>query len=360
MDQMMSQPRQFFASLQVLRAVAAVAVVVAHLRVVEQRFLSGPALLEGLGRYADSGVDLFFVVSGFVMVTIGRGTFTGLDAACRFLVKRAWRILPLYWVFTTLVVILMAVVPTMVNSSHSDEQSILASYLLIPHHELPVLTVGWTLIHEAYFYLMFALALALIAERWLPLYLASWATLIILAHWTDTAGHTPANMLIASPLTLEFIAGALVALYWRRLPLRAAPALLLSGAVVMGLSVLLMSDDAPKLLDPWDRAACFGLGSVLLLSGAVLLEQSVKRRPPRWLTAVGDSSFSLYLTHVFVISAWGRLWALLLPSDHWLHHAVFLVTAVAASCVLGHAVHLWMERPLLALPNRLAAVRRRA
>lgn len=357
---MSPQPRQYFDSLQVLRAAAAVAVVIAHLRVVEQRFLSGPALLEGVGRYADAGVDLFFVLSGFVMVSISRGTFTGLDAACRFLVKRAWRILPLYWIFTTLVVVLMAVVPTMVNSSHSNEQSVLASYLLIPHHELPVLTVGWTLIHEAYFYLMFSLALVLIAERWLTVYLVSWAALIAIAHWTDTVGHTPASRLIASPLTFEFLGGALLGLHWRRLPRGVSVALLMSGAAVMTLSALLMSVDESKLLDPWHRAATFGMGSVLLLAGAVLLERSSKRRPPRWLTAIGDSSFSLYLSHVFVISALGRVWAFLLPSDHWAHHVLFLIVAIAGSCLVGHAVHLWVERPLLTLPDQWSTARRRA
>lgn len=357
---MSPQPRQYFDSLQVLRAAAAVAVVVAHLLAVEQRFLTGPALLERVGPYANAGVDLFFVLSGFVMVSIGRGTFTGLDAACRFLVKRAWRILPLYWIFTTLVVILMAVVPTMVNSSHSDEQSVLASYLLIPHHELPVLTVGWTLIHEAYFYLMFSLALALVAERWLPAYLLSWAALITLIHWTGTVGPTPASNLITSPLTFEFIAGALVGLYWRRLPLGTSPALLVSVAAGMALSILIVTIEESKLLDPWYRAATFGMGSVLLLAGAVLLERSSKRRPPRWLTAIGDSSFSLYLSHVFVISAFGRVWALLLPSDHWAYHVLFLIAAIAGSCLVGHAVHLWVERPLLTLPDRWGTARRRA
>jgi len=78
-----------FLSLQVLRGVAALAVVVFHLRGVEIKYLPGEAILDGIGRYADAGVDLFFVLSGFVMTTLTAGREGGIAAAGTFLARRA-------------------------------------------------------------------------------------------------------------------------------------------------------------------------------------------------------------------------------------------------------------------------------
>ena len=218
-------------SLQCLRGVAALAVVLFHLRGVEIKYLQGPAMLDAVARYADAGVDLFFVVSGFVMTTIAAGRYMKAGASAQFLVKRAWRVLPMYWIFTTLVVALMAVVPSMVNSSYAG-QSVLASYLLIPHAQLPVLTVGWTLVHEAYFYLVFAGVIAFVPERFVPAFLLLWAAAIGVAPWLPPGPTTPAHVLVTNPLTYEFIAGALLGLYWRHIPARLGLPLVVAGVAV--------------------------------------------------------------------------------------------------------------------------------
>ena len=139
---------QRLASLPALRGIAALAVVIFHLRSVELKYLDGPSVLDSIGRYADAGVDLFCVLSGFVMTTICAGRYTRKGKGWLFFVKHAGRVLPLYWLFTTIIVVLMVTAASMVNTSYA-EQSTLASYFLIPHSQLPLLTVGWTLVHEA-------------------------------------------------------------------------------------------------------------------------------------------------------------------------------------------------------------------
>ncbi|QGL81529.1 acyltransferase [Stenotrophomonas maltophilia] len=342
-----------FLSLQVLRGVAALAVVVFHLRGVEIKYLPGEGILDGVGRYADAGVDLFFVLSGFVMTTLTAGREGGIAAAGTFLIRRAWRVLPPYWIFTTVVVVLMALVPTMVNSSYHD-QSILASYLLIPHQQLPVLTVGWTLVHEAYFYLMFAVAIAFVPARALTTFLLGWAALIGVAHLFAPAATSPAHVLVINPLTFEFIAGALLGLHWRYLPRSLGWPLALGGGALAVAAASLLSTEGPSIMPVWTRVMLFGTASALLVAGAVLIEARARRAPPNSLILLGDTSYALYLSHIFVISVAGRLWSMLLPTGAWWNHGLFVAATLLACCVVGYLVHRVVERPLLLLPQRMA------
>ncbi|HDS1039211.1 TPA: acyltransferase [Stenotrophomonas maltophilia] len=342
-----------YQSLQVLRGIAALAVVVFHLRGVEVKYLPGAGILDGIGRYADAGVDLFFVLSGFVMTTITAGREGGMAAAGSFLARRAWRVLPPYWIFTTVVVVLMALVPSMVNSSYHD-QSILASYLLIPHQQLPVLTVGWTLVHEAYFYLVFAVAIAVVPARALTVFLLGWAALIGTAHMLAPAATSPAHVLAINPLTFEFIAGALLGLHWRSIPRGLGWPLAIGGAALAVAAASLLPTEGPSVMPVWTRVSLFGTASTLLVAGAVLIEASTRRTPPRGLIILGDTSYALYLSHIFVISIAGRVWSMLLPSGAWWNHGLFVAATLLACCVTGYLVHRLVEQPLLLLPRRMA------
>jgi len=339
-------------SLQALRGIAALAVVVFHLRGVELKYLDGPSVLDSIGRYADAGVDLFFVLSGFVMTTICAGRYTRKGEGWLFLTKRAWRVLPLYWLFTTIVVVLMATVPSIVNTSYA-EQSTLASYFLIPHSQLPLLTVGWTLVHEAYFYLVFAAVLAVVPERLVSATLLVWAGLVAAAGWVTWVSVTPAQHVVTSPLTYEFISGALLGIYRRRIPAPLALPLLLAGAGIALAAAVLLPAAGPATMDAWLRVALFGTSGLFLVAGAVTWETQGHLRLPAFIMRMGDYSYSLYLSHIFVISAFGRLWAEVLPTSGWAGHITFVSVAIFACCYLGDLVYIHVERPLQALPLKL-------
>jgi exopolysaccharide production protein ExoZ len=351
-----AQRGTYFASLQALRAVAAIAVLLFHLRPIEERRLPGFPLLESLASHADAGVDLFFVISGFVMTTILHGRPGGLQAAVRFLSARAWRVLPLYWVFTTAVIVVMLIAPGMVNSSFPG-QSVVASYLLIPHIQLPLLTVGWTLVHEAYFYLVVALAVGVFQGRSLTPFFVMWGILICIPHAMDAVIDSPWKRVITSPLTLEFIAGALLGLYWHRIPAQFGGYLAVLGIAVYAAATMLLPESYEPARDVWQRVACFGTASTLIVAGMVMLEAHSRISIPKWLGSLGDSSYSLYLSHIFVLSLIGRAWPHFAPSSSHLSHAAFLVFAVGASLLVARVVHNKLERPLLELPERLAGAR---
>ncbi len=343
-----------FHSVQALRAIAALLVVVFHLQIVEQKYSATTPLIPTLMRYADSGVDLFFVLSGFVMTTIAAGSYGSPHNAGRFLLRRCWRVLPLYWLYTSVVVALMLLAPGMANSSYQD-QSIVASYLLWPQSQLPLLTVGWTLIHEMFFYLVMAGMIAFARESLLPWLLLGWAVLTLCAQQLLGPAAAPWQLVASSPLTLEFIAGALVGLYWQRLP--AALALPVAGLGAAGfLSTLLilagLDAAAPSAAL---RALGFGLPAALLTLGLVRWERASAPVLPPALLRIGDSSYSLYLSHVFVISAAGRLWQKSgWNSTTWQSGLFVLLTLLA--CV-GAGLVSWrlLEQPL----QKLSSLRRR-
>ncbi len=340
--------------MQALRAVAALLVVLFHLRTGELKYLAGPAVLEDLARHASAGVDLFFIISGFVMTTLAAGRYTSPGAGLNFLMKRVWRVVPLYWLFTTTVVVLMAVAPSIINSTYA-EQSYALSYFLVPHAQMPLLSVGWTLEHEAYFYLVFAAFLAIVPERFVSHGLTAWAALIGLASlWHDTDA-TPVHILVTSPLTIEFIAGALIGLHWRRIPPPLAVPLLAAGVGMYVCAATLLPTTGLETLNEWHRVAIFGSCMLLVFTGLVSLEGFDRLSVPAWLTRLGDSSYSIYLSHMFVIAVVGRAWAWWVPVSGSVSHLIFVAATVLACCVVGNAVHRWVERPLLEMPSRLRA-----
>lgn len=352
-------PPAVLKNLQLLRAVAALMVVLFHLRGIELQYGQGPALLDVPARYADAGVDLFFVLSGCVMGTLLAARPAGSNAALGFLARRAWRVLPPYWIYTTVVVVLMLLLPGQVNSSYAD-QSILASYLLWPHDQLPVLMVGWTLVHEAYFYLVVSVIIAFVPLHLVTRILLLWAAIILGCTLAAPPPSDAGLRLVTNPLTLEFIAGALLGLHRRAVPTAAGMPLLVSGTTVLLAAMGFMPEEGPGAMSPAVRAAVFGTASLAILAGAVLLENkrgsvSIVRRV---MEHIGDSSYSLYLSHIFVISALGRLWNATGMVHTPAQHAVFLVFSVLACCLCGWLSWIWLERPLLALGQRF--LRRRA
>ena len=183
-------------TIQVARGVAANLVVFSHLFFVESKYMIG-GVLPPFTLYGISGVDLFFVLSGFIMVAVAGRDIGPIE----FLWRRATRIYPTYWLVSLAVLAVAIVAPTIVNSSIQVPISLWRSFLLIPDRTLPLLAVGWTLVHEMYFYLVFAIILALR----IPILagLIGWGVIVrgIVATFSDQIANSPVLRLATSPLT---------------------------------------------------------------------------------------------------------------------------------------------------------------
>lgn len=354
-------------TVQALRAIAALLVMMGHLRTIEAR-QSGATeaglqpFLSDLWINGASGVDLFFVISGFIMVWVAGETAPGAKAAGRFALARAVRIYPLWWLFAGLTAVYFLItygVPW--DAAQLDQRGLngaeylIKSAFLIPQDWFPVLNVGWTLVHEMYFYVVFALLLFLpVARRGYAMIL--WGALVItLAAMGLSDFHAGTVLELAThPMTLEFLMGAGVAylIRWGRFDF---------GAAVLGIGLVWFA--AAFALFPyfqgynadlgWYRTAVFGVPSAFILYGLVQLERhhNFGRRVPDALVRIGDWSYALYLCHILVLSAVGRVWFALFERN-WFSSAGFIIAAItAAICTSALAYHLY-ERPIIRLGKK--------
>ncbi len=317
-------------SIQYLRALAAISVVAFHACQWIQ-----PSMPFSVGA---AGVDVFFVVSGFIMWTTTNLSPLRPGA---FLLRRAVRTLPLYWLATLALALAIALYPPLIPTVRLEPGHLLASLLLIPHTDpagqpFPLLAAGWTLIYEALFYLVFAAALWLQPANRLAFLAVCLLTVIGLG-----LAYLPAYPLIANPLLLEFLAGALLGRAWLagRVPDR--PTAL--GLIAVALAVLAWQQVIGSRGDLM-RPLWWGGPAALIVAGAVGLEQAggLVRAPwaQRPLRRLGDASYSIYLCHPMAV---GLVAATLGPQNP----AVFLPVAITAALVLGLLCHQRIERPLL-------------
>ena len=331
---------------QVLRAVAALMVVLHHAEL-------GLLLGFGLPRPAafgvgSAGVDVFFVISGFIMLVSSRRLFGAEGGARTFLMRRLIRIVPLYWAVTTIYVAAFLLVPAAFDRTVSGG-TMLASYLFWPHvgqdgtmH--PALVVGWTLNYEMFFYVLFALAVGLPRHSAVRAVVAALAATVILA--AATAGRLPPLAFWGEPIVLEFAAGIGLGLAYERracLPLPVAVAAV--GAAIIAFAWQI----GQPIPNGWPRLALYGLPALLLV-GAVALARPTGIRLPAPLVVLGDASYSLYLVHLLVLTA-TRLVARRLGftpttlADEVLFVAIGCVAAILAA-ILSYVL---FERPVTRL-----------
>ncbi len=332
--------RPTFRLIQILRALAALMVVTHHATI-----MLGQRNHLPIGTWVNggTGVDLFFVISGFVMTVSAAPLLSARHAARTFLARRVERVVPMYWLVTTVKVVVLLLVPALGINAIGGLGHVLKSYLFIPSYNPqqamePVVVVGWTLNYEMAFYGLFALALAL---RIKPVWVVG-GPILALAAWRVLRGYTGPVALefFENTLPLEFLFGVLLAValvYVRRVPWPVG-----LGMAVLGLSLLLLWQQPD--LSAW-RGVLWGVPAMAIVAGAISMEQRWGMRSPRWLLELGDASYSIYLIHTFALPGVG----LLLSWSHqpWASNVFYALTAsVLLSTVAGEASYRLVERPM--------------
>lgn len=340
-----------FVSLQALRALAALGVMLFHLLPFEAKYLHGASIVPSGFSAGRAGVDLFFVLSGFLAVWTTRGP-TSAAAAQRFLLRRVTRIYPTYWLYC--IPLLVAAIAAPVGDGRPD---LVASVLLIPNAAPPLLLVAWTLEFEIYFYLAFALLVwGRLGRLQRVLALASWGIIVVAAHALLAPTRAQAVLdAVLSPLVFEFLSGC-VAAY---LCAAGIPRALTAVAGIAGCGILAIGLFWSETLFAmsWLRVAVFGSGAALLLVGCFGEDVEIRRVLPKVIVRIGDASYSLYLSHLFTIGIVGHLLSHLAHSVGVLAtpagHAVALCMTVLAALLIAEASYRGVERPLLGLSRRL-------
>lgn len=287
--------------MQYLRALAAVAVTVSH-TLGDIVYHGGPDLFPWYYVGA-AGVDLFFVISGFVMLYTAGDRFGETGSATGFLRRRITRIVPLYWLATAIYCLMQiqkgkwdVVRPGLVAASlffwpYSDAEGA----------HLPVYSIGWTLDFEMMFYIVFALGLPF-RRAGLPMVTGGLVALVVLG--VNLALPQPLRFW-AHPVLLDFVIGLGLGLAYRRglrlTQSQAMAAVLLAVASLIG-GALAGFNSVPNVAERFPRFIAWGIPCALLFAGAVL-RAGPPDRPRRWGLQLGAASYAIYLLHPLVLIA---------------------------------------------------------
>jgi exopolysaccharide production protein ExoZ len=345
--------REFLVSrlhaVQALRALAAAMIVVHHGQADATVLgLTTSSGLTSLERFPwTAGVDIFFVISGFIMVHASRGLFGRGGAVWTFLAARITRIVPLYWAATSLYCCILLLTPDILNSEAPTLAQIVASYLFWPVERAdgfiqPIFSLGWTLNYEMFFYVLFALAIGMPRGRAIASVVGILAALVALG---ALASLPVAPTFWTRPIILEFAfgMGIGVARYknWR-LP-GAVRLSLVAGALIW----LAAGPFAPLTQTEWYVLVNNGVPAVCLVAAAALghARQRPEGGPERLMVLMGDASYALYLSHPFVIRAVRQI-LLVAGIGSSLSYSGFVTLCVLITALLSIPIHLYFERPM--------------
>lgn len=322
-------------SIQLLRAVAAIMVVMYHITIKAGQYHNDSFAWFHIGEF---GVDLFFIISGFIMcyTTAQRQITFG-----RFMVDRVKRIIPLYWIMTTVALVVFLIAPGMVNSS-GGETSIFASYTLIPNGDKLLVQNGWTLSYEFLFYLLFAGCLMAAASGRNLLYTTVAIAIFALAGLVFDP-QNPTLAFITDMVLIEFALGMLA---FRLLYQRQHSLLFSSLMLGIGLAMLLWQNYTGVHYTWMGRLLNGGIPMFFVFVGFVSLERYIAAAQfplKSALMVAGDASYSIYLIHPFTLSASAKLANKFQLSSNSL---VFSTILLSTSIIAGVMAYWFIEKPV--------------
>ena len=345
-------------SIQALRAIAVILVVYFHsftwhANSIQSHFYN-------LSNWGAIGVDLFFVISGFIMITIIPKYATGTtDQAKDFIVKRIIRILPLYWLISLLIILFE------IKNHTLTLPIIIKSIIIFPIIDkwgfiYAVIPQGWTLAYELYFYLIIFIVL-LVFKKHISGFVSGILLLLAITGCYIISSSLFINFLL-SPLLLEFIFGMAIGAFYHYITIRQVPlktinliktlaiTCLLAGIFLMLVTVFipvnLFKNPINNNFSMLNRVLVWGLPCALFLAGSVLSELLFNIKIPLILIRIGDASFSCYLVHFFLIK---KLSFYVLRRLSYNDNAdLLMIVYMIAVIVISLYVYKYLEKPLIA------------
>ncbi|MCX6894752.1 MAG: acyltransferase [Verrucomicrobia bacterium] len=339
-------PRNYLASLQAFRGLAAVSVLLFHLGKLFHQHLGIAVTGRRWLQPGYLGADFFFVLSGSIIFYTHRDDIGQPSALRKFIVRRLTRLYPVFWTVCLIKLAMLAVMPG--GAKQLTPGYITASLLLIPQPGWPLLDVAWTLSYELFFYAMFLLLIWRGARLWQ--FIIIHAGIVIAANLPGMARLEFPLSFLASPYFLEFYAGCLAChlarrRHWRK---REAFTVLAAGAGLVGVGWLRQAGVVNGLPFRGElaQALFWGTAFAMITLSAAMLGPRLDRFVPRPLKFLGDASYSIYLIHGGVINAAvvllkNRAGGMLSPGD------LLALLVGAAALAAGCAYHLAVEKPLL-------------
>jgi exopolysaccharide production protein ExoZ len=318
----------YFRSIQLLRGFAAVYVTLFHLI---YWWNQKNDFLTGIFNNGYGAIDLFFVISGFVVFQSAEKFKEGFRSFFYFLAKRAARIYPMYWIVSLLFL--------SIGFVHIPGYNVLEfckTFLLLPGYTA-IIIITWTLQYELYFYLLLGLSILNKRLRWILL------GLFLLSVTSFLAGFLKGINIFIPPsgfyneFVLEFLLGVSAVYVFKK------PSFFLSVILsIAGLALFLL-----PLKQYSSHIISFGIPSLFLVIGLTSLEYKNKIRIPLFAVRVGDASYCLYLIHLPIIA-----YIFPYPASSQPFNRLLIVTFVILITLIAILLHLYVEKPLLTYINK--------
>lgn len=324
-------------SIQILRFIAATSVIYAH---------------TANGAFGNFGVDIFFVISGFVMAyVVANGT-----TPARFAINRISRIVPLYWLLTTLLFALILVRPSLVDASTIEAATwinYIKSLFFIPYYGAtgcnlrPMLCAGWTLNYEMFFYACVCLSLILAKKHFLPLSCVLLIAIFAMARFSD-------NKLMyyfyGATIIFDFILGLLAYVVYRSGLLKTIPGWLLILCSIFAYGIMVYAEIELR----HDHFPILAVSSFLLVVSFLGLEKKFNSNAvaTAFLAKLGDASYATYLTHWFVLVVMRKI---VDEKLSWIQYDSLTGTIIAiiGALAVGQITYNLLDKPLHAHTKKM-------
>lgn len=338
--------------IQVLRGVASLLVVFYH---TSSNLISNfnSTFLGNIFFFGSSGVDVFFVLSGFIITWTSFKNLENPGKLGQFLLRRVVRIFPVYWIIITLFLLAQIIFPAYYRT-HFDLSflNLASSYLLLPGHVM-INGVSWSLTYELFFYLLFALAFLIPNKKWAfalaMLYAVALIILYVSGYNILQAGNW--TRLVLSPMNIEFFLGVLAAVVIPRISQKAALPFLwiglilfVAGGAFIDMQQIELHPDLPL------RVLVFGPASFFIITGIVKYELNKKIAVPQLMLRLGEASYTLYLLHLPVVVAFAKIISMFNIHNTAVLH-LLIILLIVFICYASILFNKFVEKPMVTKLN---------
>lgn len=328
-------------SLQSIRAFATIFVLLYHSTILFKTSYNYEFMYD-IFSFGYAGVDIFFVLSGFLMFFLHSSDIGNSKVLKTFILKRFIRIYPIYWVVLLIIIFLNTFISNLGTEDSKDFINVLKSFILIPQSQDDLLlSVSWTLSYEIFFYLCFCLLF--IFNKNLRIILgAVWIIVFIVLLFINVESYI-VNFLF-DPINFEFLLGVLIARIVLSKSQIKYSLYYVSGLIFWGFAILI---EIYQLIEI-NRVIQFGIPSTLIIMGVVSKEISGTIKKSKVLTYLGDASYSIYLTHYLLLSFLAKIFNSL-NLFNLLGYGFSIILISITSLLLGCIFHMNIEKPMLKL-----------
>lgn len=353
----MNQQNKNLNLIQVLRGIASLLVVFLHITTNSNSLLNKEFCFN-IFIFGGAGVDIFFVLSGFIITYSNLYYIAQPSASGNFLKRRLIRIFPIYWIIITVFLILQLALPAYYKTHfNTGFANVFQTYLLLPDH-IMLNGVSWSLTNELFFYFIFSFALIIPSKKYSLIILAAYFIFLIIFSFTAPVGinTNPYIKILIFPMNLEFILGVFIVIVINRFsnkwvyPLLVTGTLLfLAGALLSNSGITLISSSSSQALN---RVLLFGFPSFLIILALVKMELGKTINMHNIFLHLGDASYSIYLIHLPIVAAFFKI-----VIKFNINNAVLLslcsFVLLITVCAAGIFIYQKIEKPLIARLNKI-------